>query len=218
MSHDDAQPFVLLVEDEVLVRITLTRIVEGGGFSVIAVASAEEALEVLDAVPEIKAVITDVNLSSSGINGFELARKIWSERRIGGIVVTGHASPEGHELPPGIHFLGKPLHRSTLIHLVRDAVNTSSQRLGTMDHQLPAGAEAGSGSGADQSLTRRQHEVLALLVQGKANREIAQALDIAENTVKVHLAAIFRVLGVSSRTEALLVGSRRLQLSGEPAS
>jgi DNA-binding NarL/FixJ family response regulator len=47
-------------------------------------------------------------------------------------------------------------------------------------------------------------------VQGKSNSEIAQALDMAENTVKVHLSRIFRVLGVHSRTGALLAGMKRL--------
>jgi DNA-binding NarL/FixJ family response regulator len=49
-----------------------------------------------------------------------------------------------------------------------------------------------------------------LLVQGKSNREIAEAMGLSENTVKVHLAAIYRVLGVSSRAEALLAGMKRL--------
>jgi DNA-binding NarL/FixJ family response regulator len=49
-----------------------------------------------------------------------------------------------------------------------------------------------------------------LLVAGKSNREIAEAMGLSENTVKVHLAAIFRVLGVSSRTEALLAGLKRM--------
>ena len=196
MSRDDAQPFVLLVEDEVLVRITLTKALESGGFSVMPVASAEEALEVLDAVPEVKAVVTDVNLSSSGINGFELARKIWRERRIGAVVVSGRVSPEHDEdLPPGAYFLAKPVHRASLVQLVRDVM---------------AAAEPVAEPIADWTLTARQHEVLALVVQGKSNRDIAEIMGLSENTVKVHLAAIFRALGVSSRTEALLAGMRRL--------
>jgi DNA-binding NarL/FixJ family response regulator len=196
MSRDDAQPFVLLVEDEVLVRITLTKALESGVFSVMPVASAEEALEVLDAVPEVKAVVTDVNLSSSGINGFELARKIWSERRIGTVVVSGHVSPEHDEdLPPGAYFLGKPVHRGSLVQLVRSMVATA--------------AEDVSKPGADWTLTPRQHEVLALVVQGKSNRDIAEVMGLSENTVKVHIAAIFRALGVSSRTEALLAGMKK---------
>jgi DNA-binding NarL/FixJ family response regulator len=72
-------------------------------------------------------------------------------------------------------------------------------------------AEGVSEPGADWTLTPRQHEVLALVVQGKSNRDIAEAMGLSENTVKVHLVAIFRVLGVSSRTEALLAGMKRMQ-------
>jgi DNA-binding CsgD family transcriptional regulator len=55
-----------------------------------------------------------------------------------------------------------------------------------------------------------------LLVASKTNREIAEAMGLSENTVKVHLAAIFRVLGVSSRTEALLAGLKRLSYRQDP--
>jgi DNA-binding NarL/FixJ family response regulator len=58
-------------------------------------------------------------------------------------------------------------------------------------------------------LKPRQHEVLVLLMQGKSNSQIAEALGLSPNTVKVHLATIFRVLGVHSRTEALLAGIKR---------
>lgn len=51
-------------------------------------------------------------------------------------------------------------------------------------------------------LTKRQREVLALLVRGLSNKEIARALEIAEATTKIHMAALFRGLGVRNRTEA----------------
>jgi DNA-binding NarL/FixJ family response regulator len=51
-------------------------------------------------------------------------------------------------------------------------------------------------------LTKRQLEVLALLVQGKANKVISRELGLAQGTVKAHTAAIFRALRVSNRTEA----------------
>lgn len=58
-------------------------------------------------------------------------------------------------------------------------------------------------------LTGRHVEVLALLVRGLSNKHIARRLDIAENTVKQHLNAIFSVLEVSNRTEAVYLLSRR---------
>lgn len=51
-------------------------------------------------------------------------------------------------------------------------------------------------------LTKRQREVLSLLVRGKSNKEIARALAIAEATTKIHMAALVRALGVRNRTEA----------------
>ncbi|AYG95665.1 DNA-binding response regulator [Brevundimonas naejangsanensis] len=56
--------------------------------------------------------------------------------------------------------------------------------------------------GQPQLLTRRQREVLTLLTTGRSNKEIARALMISESTVKVHLAAAFRLLGVRSRMAA----------------
>ena len=53
-------------------------------------------------------------------------------------------------------------------------------------------------------LTERQIEVLGLLSQGKPNKLISRALGINEGTVKIHLAAIFRALNVSNRTEAVI--------------
>ena len=58
------------------------------------------------------------------------------------------------------------------------------------------------------SLTARQLEVLALLCTGKPNKVIARDLGLSENTVRVHVAAIFAQLGVNSRSAALLAAQR----------
>ncbi len=58
-------------------------------------------------------------------------------------------------------------------------------------------------------ITERQVSVLRLLMKGLGNREIGRELDIAENTVKQHLHAAFRALGVGSRTEALIALARK---------
>jgi DNA-binding NarL/FixJ family response regulator len=70
---------------------------------------------------------------------------------------------------------------------------------------VPADFEALQHSG----LTARQLEVARLLAQGCANKAIAGMLAMSEGTVKVHIAAIFRALNVSNRTEAVLAIQRR---------
>lgn len=56
------------------------------------------------------------------------------------------------------------------------------------------------------ALTRRQRDVLQLLVQGKSNKEIARALNLGQGTVKVHLAALFRTMNVRTRSAAAAKG------------
>lgn len=67
-------------------------------------------------------------------------------------------------------------------------------------------------------LSERELEILQLLAEGKSNKDIAQALFISTNTVKVHLRNIFSKLEVSSRTEAVLLLLRGKEISGESAS
>lgn len=57
-------------------------------------------------------------------------------------------------------------------------------------------------------LTQRQQQVLRLLVKGKTNKDISRDLSVSENTIKVHVTAILRVLRVSNRTQALLVAQK----------
>ena len=59
------------------------------------------------------------------------------------------------------------------------------------------------------SLTERQLEVLRLISQGKTNREIAEALQLSANTVKVHITAIMQVLQTTNRTEAVIVAREK---------
>lgn len=59
-----------------------------------------------------------------------------------------------------------------------------------------------------ETLTAREHDVLALVADGLSNRDIAARLAISDHTVKFHLASIFGKLGVSTRTEAVQRGLR----------
>lgn len=76
------------------------------------------------------------------------------------------------------------------------------------DHYSDA---SGSSAGQENSasfLTPRQREVLALLGQGKSNKEIARVLQLAEGTVKLHVTAILKALNVNNRTRAVVAASQ----------
>jgi DNA-binding NarL/FixJ family response regulator len=59
-------------------------------------------------------------------------------------------------------------------------------------------------SAAELGLTDRQFDVLILMMQGKSNKAICRALDLAEPTVKNHVTAILKALKVTNRTEAVI--------------
>ena len=70
---------------------------------------------------------------------------------------------------------------------------------------------------AAMGLTPRQSDVLALLLKGLPNKLIARELNVSVDTVKDHVAAVLRALGVSSRTQAVVAVGRQLQAGGLPA-
>jgi DNA-binding NarL/FixJ family response regulator len=63
-------------------------------------------------------------------------------------------------------------------------------------------------SSAEIGLTERQAQVLSLMVKGFSNRDIGTQLGLSEGTVKIHATAVFKALGVSSRTQALVAAAR----------
>jgi DNA-binding NarL/FixJ family response regulator len=79
---------------------------------------------------------------------------------------------------------------------------------GTLVAAPPPGEEGGDSAPAADTLTPREHEVLALLAQGLANKTIARRLSISDSTVKFHVNAIMTKLGAQSRTDAVVRATR----------
>ena len=77
-----------------------------------------------------------------------------------------------------------------------------------LDDSLPLLPTENGALPATLGLTGRQAQVLALMGRGLSNREIANRLGLSEGTVKIHATAIFKALGVSSRTQALVAAAR----------
>ncbi len=73
------------------------------------------------------------------------------------------------------------------------------ERVGSATTQIPTSYE---------NLTPRENEVLAMLAEGLANREIADRLGVSDHTIKFHISSILDKLGASTRTEAVTLGLR----------
>lgn len=114
------KPAILVVEDEVLVRILLVDVLDDAGFNVIEAAHADDALSVLSALPDMAAVVTDVEMPGGSMNGFALARRVREQRpEVGVLIVSGRAAPVAGDLPDRCRFLAKPVHPATLVQVVR---------------------------------------------------------------------------------------------------
>ncbi len=110
MSETDRglNPVVLVVEDEILVRVTALAIIEESGFEAIGVSSAEEAIRALETRSDIQAVFTDVQMPGQ-MDGLKLAwviRDRWPPMPL--VVTSGKTRLVETDLPNGARFIPKP--------------------------------------------------------------------------------------------------------------
>lgn len=106
---------------------------EEAGFKVYEAAHADEALRVLQARDDIMVVVTDVEMPTGSMDGFELARRV-HERipSVGVLVASGRRAPAPGDLPEGMHFIAKPFHPDTVIQLVRSLMPTWAKSHGKL--------------------------------------------------------------------------------------
>lgn len=102
------RPVILLVEDEALTIMDLGDVLEDGGYDTVQCASAERALSILQARPDICGLVTDVELSGR-VNGFELASSVSQVRpELPILIVSGRVSPDPDRMPHGAQFIARP--------------------------------------------------------------------------------------------------------------
>ena len=129
---------ILLVEDEVLVRMVAADVLEDAGFTVLESASAEEALRLLEIRPDVQVLFmfTDVNMPGA-LDGLGLAQTVHERTPGVGILIgSGRVRPDPGELPPGTRFIAKPYASSALTDAVR-AVARGQQGRG--EHSMTSG-------------------------------------------------------------------------------
>ena len=116
----DMRNVVLIVEDEPIVRMSISDALLQAGFEVVSSSNGAEALELMAMHPDFFAVVSDIAMPGP-IDGFELAREVqhrWPG--IGIVLVSGQMEPPKSHCPGGVLFLTKPFKASTLLRLLRD--------------------------------------------------------------------------------------------------
>src|SRR4051794_28119188 len=118
-SSMDNSTVILLVEDEVLVRMVAADVLEDAGFTVLESTNAEEALRLLETRPDVQVLFTDVNMPGA-LDGLGLAQAVHERSPGVGILIgSGRIRPGIGELPVGARFIAKPYAPSALTDAVR---------------------------------------------------------------------------------------------------
>ena len=188
---------------------------------VVEAATGEEGLRLMRILrPQV--AIVDVNLP--GINGQQVARQAALDKIPARVILLTAYDDEEQKIHAMRHgsaaYCTKDVQPQKLVEIIR-AVAGGAYVLGEEIMELPdllkwlqektrAASKPYSDPGEPyQPLSSREMEVLSLLTQGKSNKEIAAALGISHQTVKNHVTAIFRKLGVEDRTQATVYALKR---------
>ena len=173
------------------------------------------ALQLSDA----RLILLDIQLPAmSGLEGLHLLRRACPQARI--VLVSASMAPDAvHEARSrgADGFLPKSASADDILQAITLAL-AGQPCFPTSNNHYAALQPSGDAAAPAPVLTARQLDVLALLCLGKPNKVIARDLALSENTVRVHVAAIFAQLGVNSRSMALLMAQRLGLLNAAPLS
>ena len=114
------RPVVLIVEDEFLLRMDAVDAIAAAGFEVVEAGNADQAIEILEARPDITVVFTDIQMPGS-MDGLKLARAVrgrWPPIKI--VATSGRVNVAQTDLPDGGRFLPKPYSPDQLTDLLQE--------------------------------------------------------------------------------------------------
>ncbi len=200
-----ARASVLVVDDHALVRTGVANIISHEP-DLQVVAEAADGLQAVEAFERHHPDVTLLDLRMPVMEGVEAVRQIrLRDPAARVIVLTTYDTDEDitRALKAGAKaYILKDIAASALIACIRDV-------LAGKTYLAPAAAAKLAERVTQVQLTPRELAALRSMADGRTNKEIATALGISERTVKTHLAHLFEKLGVTSRTEAVKVASRR---------
>lgn len=205
---------ILIVDDHTLFRSGMVHLLQGltPAPEVIESEDLSSASHILATDTDIDLVLLDLKLDDAvGVDSVLILRKQAPQTTI--VVLSGEQDPTViHRCidSGAMGFITKSATHDELLSAIRLIVAGGVY----LPHDIMASelAMRPAGERSDvallASLSSRQREVLAYLLQGKPNKTISNNMDISQNTVKAHLSAIFRTLGARNRTEAVYFAAR----------
>ncbi|MEV4065489.1 response regulator transcription factor [Nonomuraea dietziae] len=205
---------VLLVDDEPLLRMAFTMVLDAQE-DMEAVGEAGEGAEAVRLARRLRPDVVLMDVRMPGLDGIEATRRIVRDRGQARVLILTTFDLDEYAfagLRAGASgFLLKNALPEELLAAIRtvaagDAVvspRITRRLLETFAHQLPTGA-AGTSVERLRLLTQREREVLVEVARGLSNAEIAEALQVAEATVKTHLGRILTKLELRDRVQAVV--------------
>ena len=217
---------VLLIDDHPLILSALQSVIQGlaDNIQVSTADSGQAARQVLANASGFDLVLLDLHLGDA--NGFDLLSDLREQFPAMPVVVISASDQPGDVIRSidmgAMGFVPKKASNETLVAALKQVMSggvyVPPQSVGHDSLSQPASTDTLQAAihSPHWGLTPRQTDVLASLLKGHPNKLIARELNLSVETVKDHVAAVLRALGVSSRTQAVIAVSQSLQK--QPAS
>lgn len=197
-----SDPIVFVVDDDIWVRESLETLIHDEGWQVETFASAQEFLDRPRPFTP-SCIVLDISLP--GLNGLELQKRVAIERTEMPIIfITGHGDipmSVGAMKAGAVEFLTKPFNDEVLLTAIRQALERSRFALAQQ-------AEIQALRDRYESLTPRERDVMALVVTGLLNKQVAGELDITESTVKAHRGQVMQKMKAKSVADLVKMTAR----------
>jgi len=193
---------VFIVDDDISVRESLAPLIRHEGWQPETFASAQEFLD-RPRAPVPSCLVLDVSLP--GLNGLDLQKRVAGERTDMPIIfITGHGDVPMtvQAMKAGaVEFLTKPFGAEALLRAIRNAIERSRTALNKEE-------ELGTLRESYASLSRRERQVMSLVVSGKPNKQVGGQLGISEITVKAHRGKVMRKMKAGSLADLVNKAAR----------
>ena len=175
MSSSRDKTNVLVVEDEMVLRMRAVDIVEDAGFTAVEATNADQAISVLEARSDISLLFSDIQMPGS-MDGLKLAHAVherWPQIKI--ILVSGQITPSSDEKPENSRFFGKPIDSKEMIAELQDMIGAGTLEVVSGQAGLTVNPTRPSQSIAEETLTAENDSLRLLLEQAGIDAKLLLA-------------------------------------------